>query len=418
MMDWDNSDVHVDEQAAYHTSDEEVAEAAASELEAPVIQRTQSQVDKQQKVSRILDQLAGRSELVKDLNSISFDSSLLDQQDLQSALTQVSEAQKQARNLGEDLMEDMLALDSLSNLTSEDRTSRKKAIAGIDALLSDLDTAKVKLNNFRKEIEKKVSEQMSENTSPNTLPHRTEVPKTPDRPVKKAARMTEQPHHKARMTEESPRTAASARRHMSKQNLVTMPEVPERELWEQLELPVNFRLHGAPMHEQRRCYVVEADMPYLDMKDVHLRLSPDKSKLIVEGVCLPNPAETYKMQRVVAAQLERLAQMSPEKFANFGASAFATDAFIRIGQGHFGSFSQAFSIPDDVAIANIEASHDNGKLIVVLPKREPEFAHMMPSAYRPYGLANPFHQMGMPMHSTANPFATSNPFHRMGMSAF
>jgi HSP20 family molecular chaperone IbpA len=292
-------------------------------------------------------------------------------------------------------MEDMLALDSLSNLTLEDRTSRKKAISEIEKLLSSLDTAKVKLNNFRKDIETKVSEQMPENTSPNPVRHGIEEPKTLDRPAKKAARMMEEPIRTAR----------------PKQNLVAMPQVPGRELWEQMELPVKFHAH-----EQRRCYVVEAKMPSLDMKDVDLRLSPDRSRLIIEGVCLPNPAQTSKMQRVVASHLEQIAQMSPEKFADFGgASALGKDAFIRIGQGHFGSFSQAFSIPDDVVIGNIEASHDNGKLIVVFPKREPEMARMTPSAYGSYGMADPFHEMSMPMHSTAKLFA-ANPFHRMGMS--
>lgn len=402
---------HSDEEAQVteEARDDGDVKTIESECQVPVIQRTQSQITKQQQVHGVVDQLAGRSELIDNLQnmcSMLREEGFLDQHDPHAALVKLSEAQKQARNLGEDLMEDMLLLDSLSNLTSEDRTARKRAISEIEALLSSLDVAKVELLNFRKEVEAKVSEKMpdekqsmdgvSEGASPNSLSRSgiIEEQKIPERLVKKAHVMTQEP----------PKTDRS---YMTKQNLFTLPPLPGRKLWEQMELPVEFRAH-----EQRLRYVLEANVPDLDMKDIQLQWSSDNSRLLIEGVRLPSPAQMSKMQRRVASELEQFAHQSPQRFAVLGgAPALSNEVFMQVGQGYFGRFSKSFSVPDDVVVANIEASYDNGKLTVVLPKRKSALAQTMPSPYC-HGMANPFHHMGIPRHSAANPF------HRMGMPAF
>lgn len=416
---------HSDEEAQMteEARDDGDVETIESECQVPVIQRTQSQITKQQQVHRVLDQLAGRNQLIDNLQntcSMLREEGFLDQHDPHGALVKLSEAQKQARNLGEDLMEDMLLLDSLSNLTSEDRTARKRAISEIEALLSSLDIAKVELLNFRKVVEAKVSERMpdekqgiakvsekmpdekqsmdgvSEGASPNSLSHSgvVEEQKIPERLVKKAHVMTQEP----------PKTDRS---YMTKKNLFTLPPLPGRKLWEQMELPVEFRAY-----EQRLRYVLEADVPDLDMKDLQLQWSSDNSRLIIEGVRLPSPAQMSKMQRRVSSELEQFSQQSPQRFAVLGgAPALSNEVFMQVGQGYFGRFSKSFSVPDDVVVANIEASYDNGKLTVVLPKKKSALAQTMPSSYR-HTMANPFHHMGIPRHSAANPF------HRMGMPAF
>ncbi|CAJ1456898.1 unnamed protein product, partial [Effrenium voratum] len=75
---------------------------------------------------------------------------------LRAELTAVEEARKKARNFGEDLLEDMMALDDLSGLSEEDRSTRKAALAGLEGLLQDVDTAKSRLAMLHRQLEGKL----------------------------------------------------------------------------------------------------------------------------------------------------------------------------------------------------------------------------------------------------------------------
>merc|ERR1712118_194606 len=108
---------------------------AESEGDVPLLQRTKSQATKQEQVDVVVEHISKRQVAMQDLQRIV--TSLEEQGLTKEAVATVTAAQKQARNLGEDLMEDMLKLDSLSNLFSEDRAARKKAISDIDAACED-----------------------------------------------------------------------------------------------------------------------------------------------------------------------------------------------------------------------------------------------------------------------------------------
>jgi len=356
----------------------------------------QSQVTKQHQVCRVVNQLAGRSELIHDLKQTSSKfggDGLTAHEDLHRTLDTVTAAQKQARNLGEDLMEDLLTLDSLSNLASEDRLARKRAISEIESLLSVLDTAKVELGMFRKKLEDDIPQQtkadspssggFSENGSPNNMSQAesTRGQKSPDTPVKKVRRTREEPDM----------TSARCR---SEKDLFTVSAVPGREFWEQVELHVEFKAY-----EQGHCYVVEATVPEFEIKDLNLRMNSDGSRLIVEGVRLPTSTQNSMMQREVASRLGHFARRCPDRFIHLGgAPALSQQAFIDVGQGHFGRFCQTFSVPDDVVVAQIEALYHDGNVKVILPKRRVALGHMAPLSDRYYGhhRASPFHHMGMP----------------------
>jgi len=385
-----------------HASDDSDTSTVESEGQVPEIQRTQSQMAKQQQVCRVVSHLAERKELIQDLKRISSkleDEFVAEHHDLLGMLATVSEAQKQARNLGEDLMEDLLKLDSLSNLVSEDRMTRKSAISVIESLLSTVDTAKVELVIFRKKLEAKLSEkaQVPENTkvdksssasvSQNASPKRTsnrestEEQNTPAKTVTKLRRIAETPRQ-------------TPARCSSRENLLKVSAVPGCEFWEQFELPVEFM-----PYEQRHAYVVEASVPELDIKDLKLRMSSDQSQLVVEGVRLPTSAQKLIMQREVASRLEQFARKCPNKFIQLGgAPSLSQEAFAKVGEGHFGRFSRIFSIPDDVDVADIEASYCDGKVRVVLPKKRVALGHLATPSESYYGrhVAHPFHHMGMP----------------------
>eukprot|EP00913_Durusdinium_trenchii_P032546 g30468.t1 len=103
------------------------------------LERTGSQVLKQMKVQQVQHRLTQLQE----------QASVESQQRLPSLVEQ----QKIARNLGEDLMEEMLKLDSLGNLCEDDRQVRKKALADLESLVEQVDAAKALLLQQRLQLE-------------------------------------------------------------------------------------------------------------------------------------------------------------------------------------------------------------------------------------------------------------------------
>merc|ERR1711904_476508 len=103
----------------------------------------QSQVTKQRQVGCVVEHISERQAMMQDLQRVV--STLAEQGSTKEAAATATAAQKQARNIGEDLMEDMLSLDSLSNLLAEDRAMRKNAICEVESLLTDVDAVKVQL---------------------------------------------------------------------------------------------------------------------------------------------------------------------------------------------------------------------------------------------------------------------------------
>lgn len=125
----------------------------ATYVPAGPLKRSESQVVKQMKVEQVQQRLFHQQEPVRKL--LDETDSLLSAAavDRAAALEVIEQQQKAARNIGEDLMEDMLCLDSLANLFQEDRQVRKKALADIEALVDQVDSAKSMLMKRRKELE-------------------------------------------------------------------------------------------------------------------------------------------------------------------------------------------------------------------------------------------------------------------------
>jgi hypothetical protein len=65
-----------------------------------------------------------------------------------SPLEAITDIQKQARNVGEDFLEDQLGLDKLSGLSESERAMRKKALVVIDTFLDKVDKAKSRLSEL------------------------------------------------------------------------------------------------------------------------------------------------------------------------------------------------------------------------------------------------------------------------------
>jgi len=77
----------------------------------------------------------------------------------------LQDCRKQARNCGEDLLDDTLALDKLSGLCPADRANRREAISALDALLEEVDMVKAHLARAEKQLQEQSSSDAREEES-------------------------------------------------------------------------------------------------------------------------------------------------------------------------------------------------------------------------------------------------------------
>lgn len=331
---------------------EDAAEAVCADSDdAPLAQRdrqrTKSQVLSSVQVQKVKAHLDEHRDPIRELRQTtsSLEQKLSDSRSetcgLQDTLDAVHNAQKRARNFGEDLVDDMLALDKLSNLTPEDRSQRKAAITGIETLLDDVDSAKNLLASLQRNIESKIAEkataslQQQEPVSPGVARRREDL-------VQDALRMA-----------------------------AAVPP-PNAEDWRQVRLSQRFYTQ-----EEVHQFVIMATAPCLDVGHLKITLGEDKS-LRVEGLQLPNGDQLVRMQQRVGERLKVLARTFPERFGEAkDVKKTAMECYFDVGQGEFGLFTEVFRIPPDVNGEGITASYVDCVLRVILPK------HVLDARARP-----------------------------------
>jgi len=324
-------------------------------------QRTKSQGISNIEVQRVASHLDEHRQPIRELRQTA--TSLKEQsnehRDLHATLQTVLSAQKRARNFGEDLVDDMLVLDKISNLTPEDRSERKKAISGIEALLDDVDGAKSALASLQKDIEKKIEDEEA-----------------------KAKAVT-------RELDPPPAEGGQSRVDLVQEALRVAADVPppEADVWEKVRLPLRFHTQ-----EQRNSFVILATVPGLSSNHLKLTLGDNDRSLRVEGLKLPGTEETMLMQRRIASRLNQLARTNPERFDDLGdVQQIVRDAYIDLGQGDFGKFSEVFRVPSDVDLSTIDASYQDGVLKIILPigagKSHNTFTSQSPFGSVPFGSA-------------------------------
>ncbi|CAJ1381319.1 unnamed protein product, partial [Effrenium voratum] len=282
---------------------------------------------------------------------------------LRAELTAVEEARKKARNFGEDLLEDMMALDDLSGLSEEDRSTRKAALAGLEGLLQDVDTAKSRLAMLHRQLEGKLKKADEKKQAEERARKAEEEKRAQEAAAEKAAAEAAAPP-------EAPEEALASARRRAKEGKEAAasalePPAPGKEVWQQVRLPLRFHSREEPSN-----YVISATVPGLDLDDLKLELVDSSTTLRVEGLRLPSSKEAATMRKRIAAKIRQVAQRSPEKFAMMvkALPQVAADAYLELGQGEYGRFAETFQLPSDVDVENIEASYTDGVLRIVLPK--------------------------------------------------
>jgi len=277
-------------------------EAASDEStdEESQLKRTESQALKQHRVQQISQHLSERRGFVKEL---------LDGLEDGSELAQVEQKQKVARNLGEDLLEDILALDSLSNLFDEDRQARKAALADLEVLTDQVDKAKARLQKQLKELKAKQEEE---------------------------EKQAEQAKAEAQRLEEEEEDS----------------RFPAPKDWAQLKLPMRFQSRA-----MSDGWVAMAELPSgCTSEDLKMELEDGGFTLRISSLRLPTMNELEALNREAQRQLR-------------GRRATEPQDYLQLGRGRFGLLDEALRLPEDVDIHSISASCRRGLLELTLPRK-------------------------------------------------
>lgn len=303
---------------------------------------------------------------------------------LQETVQIVERVQKRTRNLGEDLLDEMLILDNMSGLSVDERASRKVAIGRIDALLEDVDAVKARLGSLGKDLQAtRVTLTQERTVTHNTdelskavkrinhadiYEYTTAAPEVPEptpRPTLLCSKQRDQ--HSEQCASQQLRDCNSAPQLLP---------LPDQKTWEELTLHLRFR-----SWEEPGCYTMIADAPGLDAQNISVELSADKCSMHVVGIRRPTAQEAGQMQQQFGARLRRVAQCAPERMTHIRAhlEEEAMKAYKEMGQGRLGRFSESFQLPGDVDRNGISASCRDGVLRVTLCKCARPVMPMYPS---------------------------------------
>lgn len=368
-----DTDVSVDD---YGVPEEEQHDAYES------LERTRSQTASSVKVQKVKRHLDESKDVIHDLGRTI--SQLARKEDppadsisaLEAELAAVEQARKRARNFGEDLLEDMLELDRLQNLSAQDRSMRKSSIAGIEALLQDVDGAKSRLGTLHRELEAKLSAAKAKEAAKARELERRAVEQhgAAEQARRSLAKEAGDEQVDSAHADEKDARHATVQPRLHKKrrpsNMTLEAPQPTKEHWLRLRLPLRFH-----SREERDHYIILASVPGLDTEELKLQLGEGNSTLQVEGLRLPTAQEAAAMQNKITERLKTLTSQAPEEFARLQGSLYdvATDAYIELGQDEYGRFSETFRLPQDVDVNGIDASYRDGVLRVILPKMTPHY---------------------------------------------
>merc|ERR1712151_88234 len=246
------------------------------------------------------------------------------------------------------------------------------AIAGIDALLEDVDASKALLANLQKQLQNEVEvakKRQREAEVEQAKPHVRGMKETQCSP---------------RRSKGSSTAAHTLPRHHDSEAQQQLP-VPDNDMWKNLKRRVDFQ-----MRQEGSSYALLATLPGLKTDDLQIEMNDGQSALTIKGLCLPTTRQTEQMQRELLIELQRLARRSPQRFRQLSTKLdeIAVEAYTEFGQGRFGIFSETFRLPSDVDAQRIRASFEDGVLRITLPRRDLHKARAM-TARLPFG-----HQRG------------------------
>lgn len=319
--------------------------AAVMDEQESLLSRTESQALRQRKVQLISEKLSQRRQPVQELMAITNTCANGYQKEtrpLGECLEDIERQQRTARNLGEDLMEDMLALDSLANLFAEDRVARKAALADLEELTDAVDGIKSALLKRRRVVEQALAsaEKQGQTVHGHAGDQWGQASRVDKGDETKDCSSTEDD------LEESHSAPAPAAHPQSRK-----PALPSANEWAKLKLPLKLNSHA-----MSDGWVVDANLLGLRSDDIELQLDArDKSLLLISGLKVPTHQELAALDVAVRRQLR-------------GRPPSLND-YLQVGKHRFGAIDECIRLPHGIDLSAIQANCQNGKLRLILPRR-------------------------------------------------
>lgn len=324
-VDFEDAVEDAEESQAVANVEEAVAGETAANMEPAAPERTASQALKKVEVERVASVAESHRDQVQQLRrtvsvvAAEVEDSGSDSEGLPAAHAKVQQLYKQCRNFGEDLMEGMLTLDSLSGLAAADRSRRKQALGVIEPLLAEIDATKARLQRMDAALTAHLAEEEQEEP--------------------------EEPEQLQRTT-----------------TLYSLPEIPDCVDWRRayLRLRPQVARHGAS-------YVVTARLPGELLRREDLVVRAEGDELVVSGVRRPGAAELARL-RVEAERFVR--RLAPAQVATL-TPRHLEDLVLKLGEGQYGRFEARLPLPEEVDRNHMTADCPDGGLVrVVLPRRK------------------------------------------------
>jgi HSP20 family molecular chaperone IbpA len=281
-------------------------------------------------------------------------------------------ARKQVRAFNEDLLEDMLRLDSLSGLAAEDRGGRKRTLAEIESLLGLVDACSGKVAGLSKNLETKLESPSREDGAgaPAMVDDEESTSSTDS-----SSDVDDVQGGCAPLVASSP--SRSPRTDLRWAGVLPPPR---RELWQKMHLPLQFR-----SREVQGGWEIFASVPGLDANDIKVKVGEDGSRVTISGVRLPSEQHSRRMCSDLSDLLQQHARRSPallQELHGRRLGELADRAYADMGRGKFGAFGESFALPRDADTSRLRATYRDGVLRVFLPRKV--------RASRPLSARSPF----------------------------
>eukprot|EP01126_Amoeba_proteus_P051567 TRINITY_DN6167_c0_g1_i1.p1 TRINITY_DN6167_c0_g1~~TRINITY_DN6167_c0_g1_i1.p1 ORF type:complete len:603 (-),score=179.42 TRINITY_DN6167_c0_g1_i1:142-1950(-) len=316
-----------------------------------------------ERVAQEVDQLAGGIKGLEE-SLVGMDKQKLT--DASNALSFVQDLKKKGGAYLDQLMADLLKLDSISG--EEVRNERKKQVTHIQELMDSIEAMQGKLGQL--EVELKSRAEKAQLKKQQEQREKDEKMAAENRSREEAQRKKQFQMEKERLEAEQKSLAQQRRRaveertrkeqeekenkdeEMHKQLATTDPETFNlADAWKRLRLEVEFQTL-----EQEDGYLLVGTIPGMKEEDIKIKITAD-SKFVVSGFRGPTQQEIDVMNRILLNKYK------------FETKEDHLIALLKMGVGRFGTFEEVFRLPASVDSSKIRAQYVNGNLKIFLPKK-------------------------------------------------
>eukprot|EP01129_Flabellula_baltica_P005195 TRINITY_DN1859_c0_g1_i1.p1 TRINITY_DN1859_c0_g1~~TRINITY_DN1859_c0_g1_i1.p1 ORF type:complete len:570 (-),score=144.42 TRINITY_DN1859_c0_g1_i1:37-1716(-) len=297
-------------------------------------------------VSQISEQVHEIFENVQRLSTDSLDYEL--------AKEKIGELQKKASVFSNQLINDMLELDSIVG-DSNIKPLRKKNVIFIQSLLNDLDKVTAKLSGLQSNLEKEHSKALEKEREMalEGLDELARMEKIAELEQALIQKEEERAEHEelARMERlaqfEEEANAQNAENSDSDEEMTDVTQEDDiLKQWKQMRLRPKFTVD-----RKGNGFILQAYIPGINKEDIDVNVNGDT--LVLAGLRLPTEEDLALLQ----AKIDQAGIPSEQH----------ESALLRLGAGRYGRFSETFQLPHNTDIDNIKATYQGGVLRAFVP---------------------------------------------------